>query len=102
VALSTASNDVPAFRRIEDSGIPVLFFDKVPEAQGFRKVCVADADAGTLAAQAIIRKKSKKALAIFGNPALSITQKRLEAFSEEFKKSAPDTKLSIVNTGNSE
>ncbi len=102
VALSGGSGDLSAFRRIEESGIPLVFFDKVPDDPGFMKVCVADEQAGTLAAEAIIHKKSKKVLAVFGNPTLSITRKRLDSFSDEFKKSAPHTKIITVFASDSE
>jgi LacI family transcriptional regulator len=100
VALSTGTNDFSAFRRVEESGIPVVFFDKVPDEQGFMTVCVDDALAGTIAAQAIILSKNKNVLAIFGNPTLSITRKRLKTFSSEFKKTAPKTTLNIVHADN--
>jgi LacI family transcriptional regulator len=102
VALSNAKTDFSTFRRIQESGIPLVFFDKVPEEDGFMKVCVDDAIAGTMAAQAIILKERKKVLAIFGNPSLSITRKRLLSFSAEFKKKSPDTNISIVHADNSE
>ncbi len=102
VALSGGSGDLSAFRRIEESGIPLVFFDKVPDDPGFMKVCVADEQAGSLAAEAIIRKKSKKVLAVFGNPTLLITRKRLDSFSDEFKKSAPHTKLITIYANDSE
>lgn len=102
VALSGGTGDLSAFRRIEESGIPLVFFDKVPDDPGFMKVCVADEQAGSLAAEAIIRKKSKKVLAVFGNPTLSITRKRLESFSDEFRKSAPHTKITTVYANDSE
>jgi LacI family transcriptional regulator len=102
VALSTGTNDFSAFRRVEESGIPLVFFDKVPEEQGFMTVCVDDDIAGKLAAEAIILKKRKKVLAIFGNPTLSITRKRLKTFSAEFKKTSPKTKIMFAHADNSE
>jgi LacI family transcriptional regulator len=102
VALSTGTTDFSAFRRVEESGIPLVFFDKVPEERGFMKVCVDDSVAGAMAAEAIIHKKHKRVLAIFGNPSLSISRKRLNSFSAAFKKSAPETKISIAHAGNSE
>jgi LacI family transcriptional regulator len=101
VALSDGTTDFSAFRRIEESGIPVVFFDKVPETPEFTSVCVADADAGTMAAEAIIAKKRQNILAIFGSPTLSITRKRLKSFTGTFKKSAPETRLTVLHTVNS-
>jgi LacI family transcriptional regulator len=102
VALSTGTNDFSAFRKVEESGIPLVFFDKVPEEPGFMTVCVDDDIAGKMAAQAIILKKSKKVLAIFGNTTLSITRKRLKTFSAEFKKISPKTKIIFAHAENSE
>lgn len=102
VALSTGTNDFSAYRKVEESGIPLVFFDKVPEEAGFMTVCVDDASAGKMAAQAIILKKSKKVLAIFGNPTLSITRKRLKTFSAEFKKTSPKIKIAFAHAENSE
>jgi LacI family transcriptional regulator len=102
VAITTGTNDFSAFIRVEESGIPLVFFDKVPEEQGFMTVCVDDDIAGKLAAEAIIHKKRKKVLAIFGNPTLSITRKRLKTFSAEFKKTSPKIKITFVHAENSE
>ena len=102
VALSGATEDLSAFRKLKDGGIPIVFFDKVPDAKDFAKVSVADAEAGYLAADAIIRRGCKQVLALFGTPALSITKKRLKAFTGTFKKQAPDIRLEIRHAGNAE
>jgi LacI family transcriptional regulator len=102
IALSAGTSDFSAFRRLEESGTPIVFFDKVPPAKQFITVCLADEDAGRMAAKAIIEKKRGNVLAIFGNPTLSITRKRLDSFSGHMKKSEPDLKVQIGYAGNSE
>lgn len=97
VALSPQTTDMTPFDRTIQAGTPVVFFDKVPEAKGYPKVTVADAEAGYLAADAIIRNGSGRVLALFGDPALSITRKRLKAFKGTFARQAPDTLLDIRN-----
>jgi len=90
--IASQTKDVQQFMKLSETGIPVVFFDKVPDFVNCNKVCVADADAAAIAAKAIIAKKKKKVLAIFGNKELSITKRRLHAFKEvmEEKNAAPD------------
>jgi len=80
------TKDVQPFLKLEDAGIPVIFFDKVPDFEACNKVCTGDIEAAGIAAERIIRKKKKQVLAILGNPNLSITKKRMAAFKEKKKK----------------
>jgi LacI family transcriptional regulator len=95
VAATSGTSDLSAFERTNAGGIPVVFFDKVPESRQFPKVSMADAEAGFLGADALIRKGRKNILALFGDPALSITRKRLKAFQGTFQRHATDTRLTI-------
>ncbi|MGL1645778.1 hypothetical protein ACSTHO_23665, partial [Vibrio parahaemolyticus] len=81
---------------MEEMGIPVIFFDRVPEGSGFNKVCLSDEIAARLAAEAIIRKKKKNVLALFGHPHLSICKLRHASFIETFKQHAPHTILQVA------
>lgn len=90
-----------SLKTLEEAGIPVICFDKVPKTDNCNKVCLADEDAATLAANTIIRHKKKNVLAIFGNPDLSITQKRLQAFKGRFDSESPDSILFIQHCNNS-
>lgn len=81
------------FKKLEDAGIPFIFFDKVPDSDIYNKVCLADKEAGIMAANAIISFNKKKVLALFGNKELSITQKRCKAFTDTFEQESPTTKL---------
>lgn len=90
-----------AFKKLKEAGIPVIFFDKVPDADSSNKVCLADEEAAIIAASTIIKYNKKKVLGVFGNPGLSITQKRLQAFIREFEKESSETKLFIRHCHNS-
>ena len=90
-----------AFKKLEEAGIPVIFFDKVPDNETCNKVCLADEEAAIIAANTIIKYRKKKVLGIFGNLGLSITQKRLPAFTTQFDKESPDTNLIIRHCNNS-
>lgn len=59
---------------------PVIFFDRVPDESPFDSICMADEEAATIAAHTILKYNKKNVLALFGNPELSITRKRKDAF----------------------
>ncbi|MEP7376694.1 MAG: LacI family DNA-binding transcriptional regulator [Chitinophagaceae bacterium] len=94
-AISIETEDMTPFHKLEELKIPVVFFDRVAEAEGYHKVCLADAEAARIAAEAIIEKKKKRVLGLFGHPHLSITKIRCASFKETFKKKSPKTKLTI-------
>lgn len=80
--LSTNTINMAPFDKFEESDIPLIFFDKVPDARKYHKVCVADMDAAKMAAELLINKRKKKILSLFGNKSLSITRHRLQAYNE--------------------
>ena len=93
VSISIETEDPTPFLKLNELKTPVIFFDRVPDTDICNKVCLADTETGTVAAEAIIRKNKKKVLALFGHPHLSITKKRLAAFQETFARLAPQTKI---------
>jgi LacI family transcriptional regulator len=80
--ITPQTKDLHHFLKMKELEIPVIFFDKVPEETGLHKVCLADEQAGRIAAEAILRKKKKNILGIFGDSGLSITQKRQASFTQ--------------------
>ncbi|MEN9572144.1 MAG: hypothetical protein RL172_3375 [Bacteroidota bacterium] len=102
VALSVETTDLTPFKKMEELEVPVVFIDRVPEQQGFYTVCLADAAAACMAAEAIIQKNKKNVLALFGHPHLSISKIRKERFLETFKQKAPGTVISIADTENAD
>jgi LacI family transcriptional regulator len=82
IFISLAPNTFSAelFGKYKEAGIPLVFFDKIPPSGDFDTICLADAEAASLAASTIINNQKKNILALFGNPELSITTKRKEAF----------------------
>jgi LacI family transcriptional regulator len=97
----TPGSQPETYKKMEESGIPVIFFDKVPDNDNANKVCIADDEVATIAASTIINYNKKKVLAIFGNPELSITKKREAAFTRVFEKEAPKIKLLTEHCSNS-
>jgi LacI family transcriptional regulator len=93
VCISPETNNIDAFLKLKEIEVPVIFFDKVPETNNCNKVCVADSLSATIAANAIINKKKKKVLALFGNTHLLITKKRLEAFTDTINEKVNKIKV---------
>jgi LacI family transcriptional regulator len=102
VALTSETRDLSPFDRIRTSGIPILFFDKVPDENNCIKICIADRDVGKLAARTIIESGRKKVFALFGNPNLSITRKRKQGLVDELKTLSPFIEINTVTVNNSE
>ena len=93
VCISPDTINIDPFLKLKEIDVPVIFFDKVPDHNNCNKVCVADAVSATIAATSIINKKKKKVLAFFGNQNLSITKKRLQAFTETINDKVNKIKL---------
>jgi LacI family transcriptional regulator len=82
VCLSKETTNLDAFHKMKDAGIPVVFFDKVPDDDSYNRVCLADKEAAVMAAEALLKKNKKNILGIFGDTNMSITKRRLKAFRE--------------------
>lgn len=95
VSLTSQTEDIQNFLKLESQKVPVIFFDKVPDFDACNKVCVADDLAASMAAEALILKKKKSVLAIFGNKKMSITKKRLKSFNNTFQKYEAGTEILI-------
>lgn len=80
VSISARTKDIGAFLKLDELDIPVVFFDKVPAYEACNKVCIADAEAASLAANKILQTNRRHVLALMGNPEMSITRKRKNAF----------------------
>jgi LacI family transcriptional regulator len=102
VSITTHTQDIKPFLKLDEVDIPVIFFDKVPSFEACNKICLSDSEAGTIAAETIISKNKKNVLAIFGNPGLSITQKRQKAFTEVFSSHPATTRVFITNADSAE
>lgn len=95
-SVSIQTENLANYERMLSQKIPVVFFDRVVELKGCTRVCLADEVAAQIAAEAIIIKKKKKVLALFGHPHLSITQKRALSLKNTFDRLAPETALTIA------
>ncbi len=95
-SVSIQTENLANYEKMVSQKVPVVFFDRVVELAGCTRVCLADAHAAQIAAEAIIAKKKKKVLALFGHPHLSITQKRAKSLKDTFETRAPETDVTIA------
>jgi LacI family transcriptional regulator len=97
VSISPQTTNIDHFNRMVEQGVPVIFFDKVPTADNCNKVCLADSEVGKMAARKLLEKKKKNILAIFGNPDLSITKKRMQGFVDEMNTNGSGAKHEVYH-----
>lgn len=97
--LSANTVDLEPYHRLKDVNIPVIFFDKVPDLESSIKVTAADAQAASIAADALLEKGKKNILGLFGNNQLSITKRRLAAFLQKMEQQKGVT-LSVEHAHN--
>jgi LacI family transcriptional regulator len=81
--ITPGTSNFELFQSLGKSGIPVIFFDRVPDSNSCNRICFADEAAATIAAEAI-------------------TQKRLKAFQKVFQQHKNAPKLLIYNTNHYE
>lgn len=102
VSITSQTEKIDSFLKLEEQHIPVVFFDKVPAYEACNKVCVADNLAASMAAEALLLKKKQSVLSIFGNKNLSITKRRLKSYAETFKKYGFEAEIQIHHADNPE
>jgi len=100
--ITPQTKDLAGFDKLQELETPVIFFDKVPTGHQVQTVCLADSAAGEMAATAIIRKKKKKVLALFGDRQLLITQKRMQSFTQTLTEKKNTITLQTAHTCSSE
>jgi LacI family transcriptional regulator len=102
ISITPDSYSSELFVKYQEAGIPIIFFDKVPDSGNFDTICMADEEAATIAAHTIIKYKKKNILALFGNRELSITKKRKDAFLKILEQDAKKTKTTVGYCSSSE
>jgi len=85
-AISSNTTDFAPFQKTEDFGIPIVFFDKVPENEKATSIQIADYEAGVLAAEKISKCTKQNVICLLGNPTLSITRLRRAGFEDTWAK----------------
>lgn len=86
ISVSSRTANHEQFRKLQEQELPVVFFDKVPEDFSGHMIRFDDERAATLAAEHLIRKDKRNILALFGDPDMSITKWREEAFAHTMRR----------------
>lgn len=94
--LSAHPQNIEVYHKMNEREIPIVFFDIVPKDNRFAKVRMADERCAVIAAEKVIQRNGKKILALFGDPGLSISQKRKNAFQNFMKTYAPKMHVTYV------
>lgn len=102
ISITTETKDIAPFLKLDEYGIPVIFFDKVPAYELCNKICIANEQAASLAALAILKKGSNDVLGIFGDPNMPITQVRYQTFNRVLVEGNPVIRLQNVNANSAD
>lgn len=100
ISISSDSNAYKHFQQLIDSGLPIVFFDRVPDTIRTSKVMQDDYNGAFEAVEHLIAQGYKKIAHIAGPEVLDFTQKRKQGFIDALKKyKLPVKKKWIVHSG---
>ena len=85
VSVTSESRNVRQFKRIMDSGIPLVFFDRAAEIKGSSKVVQNDYEGAYLAVEHLIGNGYQKIALIGGAENLSFSRERLRGYKDALK-----------------
>ncbi|WP_242923173.1 LacI family DNA-binding transcriptional regulator [Pontibacter liquoris] len=86
VSVSKSTSDVETFRKVQQRGIPVVFFDRALEDIEATKVTVNQHEGAFLAVEHLIQRGSTKIAHIAGPKHLSIAIDRMNGYIDALKK----------------
>ena len=85
-SLSEATTDISHFIYAQEKGIPVIFFDRVPEQANASKIIVDNENAGRIAVEHLIDCGKRKIAYIAGPKSLRISQIRYRGYKKALEK----------------
>ncbi|MBK6827172.1 MAG: LacI family DNA-binding transcriptional regulator [Chitinophagaceae bacterium] len=94
ISVVTDSYSMETFRRYRDMGLPLIFFDRVPDGDEFDTVCMADDEVATLAANTILKYQKKKYWPSSEIPNSLLPKKEKKRLKEHWMN---QEKLSVMN-----
>jgi LacI family transcriptional regulator len=92
-AIGSKTTDFAPFQKTEDFGIPIVFFDKVPENEKATSIQIADYEAGGLAAEKLNGCSKQRVICLLGNPLMSITRLRRSGFEDTWAKTGREAPI---------
>jgi LacI family transcriptional regulator len=85
ISLSEQTSDTKHLEVLKDKGIPLVFFDRIPEHINAPKVTTDDYNCGIKATQLLIGNGCKRIAFLTISPKLSISNKRMNGYVEALK-----------------
>lgn len=82
VSLSSGTQDLSHLTNLYDKGLPIVFFDRIPEDINTFKVIANNEQGAYDATSHLIKKGYKRIAHITNSPALSITKERLAGYTK--------------------
>lgn len=86
ISISSNSTDTEHFNELTESGLPIVFFDRVPNDIQASKVLQNDYEGAFLATSHLITKGYKRIAHLAGPQNLDFSQERLRGFTDAIKK----------------
>lgn len=86
ICVTSASEQCSHLRDILNSGIPIVFFDRIAELENTSSVTQNDFDGAFMAVEHLIRQGYKKIAHIGGPAGLSLSKERLDGYLAALKK----------------
>ena len=86
VSVSSNSNSIDHFKELIDKGLPIVFFDRVPEGIQASKVIQDNFKGSFEAVEHLIQKGYKRIAHIAGPKDMTFTQKRVEGYIAALEK----------------
>ncbi|MVZ66560.1 substrate-binding domain-containing protein [Sphingobacterium sp. DK4209] len=100
ISLSSNSTDITHFENLIQAGLPLVFFDRVPNEINASKVMQSDYEGAFLATSHLIKKGYKRIAHLAGPESLKFTQERLRGYLNALKQAQlPVQKEYIIHSG---
>jgi LacI family transcriptional regulator len=97
VSLSNESEHIPYLKELHDKGMPIVFFDRVPDEIATHKVTANNFQGAFQATEHLISKGFTRIAHITSSPHLSITRERLAGYKAALRKHEVPFEESLVH-----
>lgn len=82
VSLSSETNSIEHFKKVQDRGVPIVFFDRITDLVNTHCVIANNVEGAYACTSHLIENNFKRIAHITSSPSLSITKDRLEGYKQ--------------------
>lgn len=86
ISLATETKDISHLKALSDRGLPIVFFDRIPDGIDTHKVVVDNFKGAYEATEHLVRNGHRRIAILANSPCLSITSGRLSGYKEALKE----------------